>query len=268
VNLIDAEARRRAAASVRSGESVSLGRQLAPYPSVRGDGRPGFALDVYFTPAPIGLGSDHVELDCHGPTNTHIDALNHLSVDSTWYGGWPIEDPDGPSLLDLVDHGLCTRAVFVDVAAVRGTPWAEADAPIADVDIDGALAAAGVELLPGDALLLCGGRDRWEAAGHRYLAELGEVSYPGLGRRGAEWVADHGVSLLCWDFADAVHPGEPLYGAHLLLWAIGQVLVDSCDFSRARAAFAAAGTITAALVVAPLRIAGATGCTVNPMLIL
>jgi kynurenine formamidase len=268
VNLIDGAARFRAAESVQTGEPVNLGRLLAPYPSLRHDGRPGFSLDVYYTHAPIGVGSDHVELDCHGPTNTHIDALNHLAVDGTWYCGWPVDDPQGPSVLELTDHGLFTRGVFVDVPAVRGTSWVDADDPISEVDIEAALAAAGVEFMPGDALLLSGGRDRWEAAGNEYLAELGEVSYPGLGRRGAEWVTDNGVSLLCWDFADAIHPDEPLYGSHLLLWAIGQVLVDGCDYARARLAFAAAGKATCALAISPLRIAGATGCTVNPMIIL
>ena len=79
-------------------------------------------------------------------------------------------------------------------------------------------------------------------------------------------IAEHGVSIVCWDFLDAFHPDEPLAPVHMLNWAIGLVLVDNCDFGRLRAAGGAPGS-TGALVVAPLPIEGATGNNVNPLLL-
>jgi kynurenine formamidase len=84
----------------------------------------------------------------------------------------------------------------------------------------------------------------------------------------AEWIADRGAAIVGWDFLDAGHPSQPPGAVHMLIWAIGLVLVDNCDFAAARAALAAAGKATGLLVVAPLRIPGATGCTVNPLLLL
>jgi kynurenine formamidase len=267
-NLIDPAARLRAAGAIQTGATVHLGRPVAQHPSARGDGRPGFALEVYYTDGPIGMGSDHVELDCHGVYNTHLDALNHLSLDRTWYGGWPVDSDDGPSVDHLARHGLFTRGVLADIPALRGTPWVSPDEPVTGDDIDRALATGGVTFEPGDALLLYMGRDRWEGDGNIYRGAGAGIAYPGVGRSGAEWIADHGVSVLCWDFLDSTLPAEQPAPVHLLIWAMGLVVVDNCDLAPAAHMLADARRQAGGLVVAPLRIQGATGCTVNPMLVL
>src|SRR5579862_1096866 len=101
LNLIDARARERCRAAVRSGASADLARPLAPARSNRGDGRQAFRLEVFYTDGPIGMGSDHLELDCHGLANTHIDGLNHIALDDTFYGGYRVDDRDGPSVAEL-----------------------------------------------------------------------------------------------------------------------------------------------------------------------
>jgi kynurenine formamidase len=262
LNLIDAGARDRCRAAVRSGASADLGRPLAPARSNRGDGREAFRLEVFYTDGPIGMGSDHLELDCHGVANTHIDGLNHIALDQTFYGGYRVDDGSAPSLAELASGGIATRGVHVDIPAVRGTPWVEADRPVTGEDIDRALSRAGVTFEPGDALLLDMGRDRFEGAEQELAAER----RPGIGADGARWIEAHGVSLVCWDFLDAVAPDEPLAPVHMLNWAIGLVLVDNCDFARLRAALPD-GQATAALVIGPLPIAGATGCNVNPVVV-
>ena len=266
--LIDAAARQRAAESARSGRTLSLARPLRPHPSARGDGRPGFAVEPYYLDGPIGMGGDHLELDCHGTTNTHLDGLNHIALDGTWYTGWKVEDPDGPSVADLAGAGLVTRGVFVDVAGLRGAPWVEAEEPVEGDEIERALAASGVRFEPGDALILHMGRDRWEAAGHVYSDLRGPARVPGAGRSAGEWIADHGASILCWDFLDSNHPSQPLAPIHLLIWGIGLLLVDNCALSAAADALREAQRSTGALVVAALAVPGGTGCTVNPLLVL
>lgn len=262
-NLIDDQARRRARDAIETGQSVSLSRPLSGGPSVRGDDRPAFTLEIFHQDGPIIAGSDHLELDCHSRLNTHLDGLNHMGIDDTWYAGWRPGDPAGPSIADFAASGLVTRGVHVDIPALRGVPWVEVDRPVTGADIDAALAASAVEFAPGDALLLDMGRDRFEAEGHTATNEAS----PGIGIDGARWIADHGVSLLCWDFLDAFHPKQPFVPVHLLLWAIGLLLVDNCEFSRLREALPA-GRSTGALVVAPLAISGATGSNVNPLLVL
>jgi kynurenine formamidase len=261
-NLIDDAARARAHAAVATATPVSLARPLQPAASGRGDGKPAFALEVFTTDGPVAMGSDHVELDCHGKENTHIDGLNHIGLDGTWYGGYAYDDPDAPSIAELATAGLVTRGVHLDIPALRGTDWVDPDQPVTGADLDEALAAAEVTFEPGDALLLDMGRDRYEAAGNEWLVDHN----PGIGRDGARWIAERGVSIVCWDFLDAFHADEPLAPVHMLNWAIGLVLVDNCDFGRLRAAGGAPGS-TGALVIAPLPIAGATGNNVNPLLL-
>jgi kynurenine formamidase len=261
-NLIDDAAHARGRDAIRSGRPVSLARPLAAGKNARADDRPVFALEVFHTDGPIGAGTDHLELDCHGTVNTHLDGLNHMGIDGTWYGGWSMQDPDAPSIAEFARSGLVTRGVHVDVPAVRGTPWVDIDEPVTGADLDRALAASGTTFEPGDALLLDMGRDRFEAAGNVMAGER----RPGIGFDGARWLVDHGVSVVCWDFMDAFHADEPLGAVHMLIWAIGLVLVDNCDHSRLRTELAA-GQSGGALVVSPLPIDGATGNNVNPVVL-
>lgn len=265
VNHVDAAARQRARDAISTGTPISLARPLQPGPNQRKDERPAFALEVFTTDGPVAMGSDHVELDCHGKENTHIDGLNHIGLDGTWYGGYAYDDPAAPSIAELAEAGIFTRGVHVDIPAVRGTDWVDADRPVTGDDLDRALADAGVSFEPGDALLLDMGRDRYEAAGNEWVADRN----PGIGDDGARWIAAHGVSVVCWDFLDAFHPSQPLAPVHMLNWAIGLVLVDNCDFSRLRTTpGSAGGTATAgAVTIAPLPIAGATGNNVNPLFV-
>jgi kynurenine formamidase len=261
--LIDAPARLRGVRSVVDGTAVPLARPLVEQASVRGDEHPGLRVDVFYTDGPIGMGSEHVEIDCHGIDLTHLDALNHIALDGTWYGGWAVDDPAGHTVVDLAEHGLVTRGVVIDVPGGRGEPWVDPDRPVTGDDIERALEATATTFEPGDALLLYMGRDRFEAAGHRMAPSRSDVVNPGAGRSAAEWIADHDVSILCWDFLDSNHPSQPLACVHLLTWAIGLVLVDNCDLSRA----AASGRATGQLVVAPLAVPGGTGSLVQPALI-
>jgi kynurenine formamidase len=267
-NYIDALARIRAAESIVTGEPVSLARPMRPSPSPRGDDKPGFSVEVFYTDGPIGMGSDHVELDCHGRANTHLDALNHIAIGGHWYAGWPVDDVDGPSVEDLAEHGLFTRGVFVDVPKVRATEWVDAEAPVEATDIETALQQAGVTFERGDALLLYMGRDRYEEQGNAFDGLREGHVMPGVGRSAAEWIADNRVSMLCWDFLDSNHPSQPFVCVHRLIWAIGLLLVDNCELGAASRAAAANATAVGGLVVAPLAIPGGTGCSVRPLWIL
>src|SRR5262249_31381409 len=232
-------------------------------------GTPGFTMEVelqHLAP-PVAMGVDQIEIHCHGLHSTHVDALNHLGRNGTWYGDYALDDDAAPSIADLADAGLVTRGVFADVPAVRGTEWADGDAPVTGDDLDAAVSAAGVTFEPGDALLLRMGRDAYEAAGNVYASSVGDPPPPGIGRSGAEWIADNRASIVGWDFLDSSHAAEPPGAVHSLIWAIGLVLIDNCDYGAARAALAAAGKATGLLVVAPLRIPGGTGCMVNPVLL-
>lgn len=269
-HLIDDDARSRAVTSMRSGDAISLGRPLVPVASIRGDGLPGFQMNRYR--AAIGfldVGTDHVELDCHGSASTHLDAFNHVGLDDTWYSGWGIDEMDACGVDEFAIRPVFTRGVLADIPGARGTDWVEPDEPVGGDDIDKALAQAGVEFQPGDALLLYMGRDKWEAQYGVYAPyeDDAPATTPGVGHAGTEWIVQHDASVLCWDFQDAHHPSEPQISAHVLIWSIGLLVVDSCDFSRVIPVARQRRQFVGAFTVAPLLIDGATGCTVNPTLI-
>jgi hypothetical protein len=268
-NLVDAAARARGAALVRSGESISLARPLRGNDYNSTPERPGFAHEKWYVPTDDGMGwgQDHVVLNCHGLLNTHIDGLNHVAVNDTFYGGRAIDDPQVGSVDVLARSGLLTRAVYVDVQALRGAPWA--DRPVSGEDLDAALAQAAVGFEPGDALVLDMGRDRFEAASGHPLGgpESDADAGGGLSSEGAQWVAEHGVSMLVWDMLDSANAKLTHASAHVLTWAIGLILLDNCDFSDLRAAIGPGSQLAGALVLAPLVIEGANGVNLNPLIL-
>jgi kynurenine formamidase len=276
-NLMDEAARARGADCLSTGHSTSIARMVQAGDDWK-PGVPGFRLEVSVNQYPESWVASHsardrIEMVCHGRRNTHIDALNHVSLDGNWYSQWEIEDDHGPSISDWAARGFFTRAVYLNVSAARQTDWVDASAPVTGQEMEDALRTAGISFSSGDALLLDMGRDRFEAAGHDLIRQFGspdDHKQPGVGVSGAEWIADHGVSALCWDFMDAIHPSEPGFAVHSLIWAIGQVLVDNCDFATLRSEFeAGAGAVarTTALVLAPLPIPRGTGSSINPLVI-
>ncbi|MET0143984.1 MAG: cyclase family protein [Ilumatobacteraceae bacterium] len=266
-NYVDAAARRRGASAVVDGTAHSLSRPLVPHSSP--SGRAGMVLTTYFeTMGSTMAGTDHVELDCHGFMSTHLDSLNHIGLDGAWYAGWPTAATKELSVSGFARHGLVTRGVVIDVPAVRGCDHVSADAPVTGADIEAGLELAGATFESGDALLLYMGRDRFEAAGGDFavLHGSGEPT-PGVGMDGARWIAEHPVSVVAWDFQDALAPSQARFSVHFLIWAIGLLLVDNCDYSAVIPRLRERNRLTGLFSVAPLLLDGATGGNVNPLLV-
>lgn len=269
LNLVDDAAAARAAASVRLGRSVSLARPLGGTDFTAREGSVPFSHELEYVESPdgIGWGLSHVQLDPHGLQNTHLDALNHVAVGGTFYGGRPVDSPVQGSVDVLAGSGIFVRAVYVDIPALLGTDWALR--PVDGADLDAALAGAGLTFEPGDALCVDMGRDRFEAATGRMLGgpESAEDAGSGLSESGARWVADHGVSVLAWDMLDSRDAKAAHASAHVLGWAIGLPLVDNCDFAALRRELGPGTTVAGALVLAPLVVPGANGMNLNPLIL-
>src|SRR5258705_11935096 len=112
------------------------------------------------------------------------------------------------------------------------------------------------------------GRERFEAGGGRFgpLVESPN-GRPGLADDGARWLSEQPVGVIAWDFLEA-HPHRELgLAVHALSWAVGLVLIDNCDLGALHGPITAKPERTGLLVASPLRIEGATGCAVNPVVI-
>jgi hypothetical protein len=269
LNLIDGPARLRAAAEIRSGDSVSLCRRVQGNDYNSTPDRPGFDHSIDYRAADDGLGwgGDHLRLDAHGLQNTHIDALNHVAVGGTYYGGRPVDSPAQGSIDVLAPSGVLTRAIYVDIPTLNGTAWASE--PVTGRHLEAALSSAGLVLQSGDALCLDMGRDRFEAASGHMLGgpETEDDAGGGLSSDGARWIAEHAVSILAWDMLDSREAKADHASAHVLTWAVGLLLVDNCDFGALRAVLGAGTQVAGALVLAPLPVEGANGANVNPLIL-
>lgn len=274
LNHIDAAARARGCAAISTGDCIGLAARLQPGPTVRGGDTSAFELEIYAEGGAagfslgsgFGIQSDHLELDCHGPVNTHIDALNHVGLFGSWFDGTPLTEAcRAGSVVGLAEFGIFTRAVYADISAARGTEFVEPDREVTGSDIDAALSRSGARFEPGDALLLDCGRDKYEK---RYGPWQESSPRSGSGPEVARWIIEHKPGLILWDMLDGDNSIGVVGPVHQLNWAVGLVMVDNCDFTRARPVLTGRSGGTCGLVVAPLPIEGATGNNVNPMLLL
>lgn len=269
LNLLDDAAAARAADCIVRGRSISLARPMRAADVNTTPGNPTFEhwTEYIETPDGLGWGLSHVRLDPHGLQNTHLDALNHVAVGGTFYGGRDARSAHHGGVDTLGGSGILARAVYVDIPTARGTAWA--DRPVTGADLDAALAGAGITIQPGDALCIDMGRDRFETHRGRLLGgpETDDDAGGGLAESAARWIADHPVSILAWDMLDSREAKAAHASAHILGWAIGLPLVDNCDFAALREEIGSGTKVAGALVLAPLAVPGANGMNLNPLVL-
>jgi kynurenine formamidase len=277
LNFVTPEVRRAAAALVQLGESVSCSR---PVDTMAGPANPYPARHMV---AVNGSGQmcDYLSLFIHGMTETHLDALCHLSVlegETTWNGktldqyGMPT---DHTGTIDYWRNGIVTRGVLYDIPRLRAAASIEPGAPVHGWELADAAAAQGVEPRPGDAVLIRGGFGAYFAArGER----PGFGSAAGVHASCVEYLYEQSASMLVWDFQDA--PGAdqglpnpkgypvPLHVHQVVLPYMGMPILDNADFEALADACARAGRWEFQFVVAPLVIPRGTGSPVNPLAIL
>ncbi len=267
LNLITPEVRRRAAALVIEGVSVSLGsdvdtvqRPLNPRPAWH-------VMHLNEGGLPYATG-DSVHLDIHG-VETHLDALGHVYLDGLGYNGRRQDEVvtnDGlqANSIHAMRDGIFTRGVLLDVAAARGMPWLEEDHVVTRADLDEAERRAGVTMEPGDAVVVHAGLER--RAGERDTGEI--VARAGLGLEAVHWLRDRDVAVFAGDCVDRLPPTDPeleLPLHQIGIAAMGLVLLDWPRLTDLLAAHERYGRHEFLLTVAPLRIRGGTGSPVNPI---
>ncbi|MFF4409141.1 cyclase family protein [Streptomyces sp. NPDC001404] len=274
-NRVTAERVREAAALVRSGTVVALGR---PWDTVPGpdNAKPAlhFMSDLGDVEAPEpSAHKDFIGADYHGKAVSHLDAPAHIAYRGRLYGGGAARElvgAGGARFGDVAALGpLVARGVLLDLPAVLGAAWLEPGHAVHAADVVAAEEALGVTVGEGDAALLRVGR-------FRRRRELGAWD-PGEACAGfhvdaVPLLAERGVALLGSDGDSDVRP-SPVEGVHspvhaLALTAMGVPLLDNLDLEALSAACAGAGRHAFLLVVAPLNIPGGTGSPVAPVAVL
>jgi kynurenine formamidase len=200
---------------------------------------------------------------------THIDALAHVSHDGKLHGGADAaEELSGGG---YPEHGVNTiapmvcRGILLDVPRTLGIDECEAAYEITPADLAAASARAGVEIRPGDVVLLRSGWGRRFAEGtESYLGK--STGVPGVSEAGARWLAERGVlaagaDTIAFERLPA-GAGHAILPAHrVLLVEHGIYIIEALDLEE----LAAAGVAEFTFVLIPLNILGATGSPVRPL---
>ena len=261
VGRIDSAALARGLGAVAKNRVVSLARPGASGRSARGDMLPALSIERFEeTKGEFLIRTEHLQIDCHGTLNTHIDALNHIV-------GTDGDPSERDSVASWARTGIVTRGFLADIPRHRGQDWVDVTEPVSGDELELVMGTSSVPFLRGDALFVYMGRNRYEDAGNVYLGSAETESRPGLSRSGGEWACDHGASVLGWDFLDSKSEAEQQLGVHRLINERGLVLIDNCDLSVAALVAQELGKVDGLLVVAPLRIQGLSGSIVNPLMV-
>jgi kynurenine formamidase len=289
LNLVDADAVRRGAAQVSSGRVYRLGQDIRESRVPMMAGRPvpqhfmsfdgGDFAAGFRSSAAIGedrrFAEDTVVVPVHGVT-THLDALCHMWQEDTMYNGFPgdVVRSYGAAKLGVERfEGLATRGVLLDLARLGGVDELPGDFLITDEHIEACLAAQGVEIESGDAVLI---RTGWPEV-FRSDPERYAGLQPGVGASAGLLLADRGICLLGADnvavnphngfnpFANTfVEDPRTPYQCDLhipYLRNLGIYLLELLDLSK----LARDRVWLFQFCLAPLMIKGGTGSPVNPL---
>ena len=128
-------------------------------------------------------------------SGTHVDTLNHMGLCGQIYNGYTEQEHLGSrhwKVCGAEQHPpVISRGIMLDIAALHDVPMLPDSYGIDAADIEGAMRRQGVEILPGDVVLVRSGRmSVWPDADRLIPNE------PGLNLDGAKSLADMGAIMI------------------------------------------------------------------------
>jgi kynurenine formamidase len=227
LNYITPAKRIAAAKLVKTGEVVSVGRDLSTV-KTRTNAQPVVHV-MQVTPNGPSSG-DHFTIYPHGMIVTHMDALCHFSWNDQFYNGRKRSQTlstNGAAWGSIYAQrqGIFTRGVLLDVAAARNVSWYKSDEYVTVADLEAAEKRQHVRVESGDALFVRTGMERMEA-------ELGEQdTYPraGLHAECVEWMHKRQASVYGGDCIEKLpYPSEsfPSPMHMIVLGSMGLPILD------------------------------------------
>jgi kynurenine formamidase len=221
----------------------------------------------------LSFAMDQIGMNIHGNADTHIDALSHVIYDGRLYNNRPadIVSDTGAAELSIAAaaDGIVGRGVLLDVPRARGVPWLEPGDHVTADDLAAAERDQQVQVGQGDLVFIrVGHRLRRSQLGPWDAADARAGLHPAV----MEYVAGRKIALLGSDgnndTAPSVVPGVDFPVHVLAIAALGVHLIDYLDLSVLAPICAEFRQWSFLCVIAPLRLAVATGSPVNPIAIL
>jgi kynurenine formamidase len=278
LNHITPEKRRAAAALVRDGVSLGLGNDWPtqpapdnPWPAqhrmvIAGD-------DPYAAGVPgLAVSLDYIGVECHGLACAHIDALCHVFVGERMYNGYPASEVRSTGArrgnIMPMREGIATRGVLLDMPALLGVPWLAGDVRLGIEHLEAAERRQGLQVEPGDVLLVHKGRARRKAEVGAF--DPTHAGMPGLHPECAAWLHARGVAVLGSDCMNDPQPNWqnarwPIPIHYLGICGMGMALLHNLDTEALARHCETVGRWAFLLTIAPLKIPGGTGSPGNPI---
>jgi len=281
INLITPAKRQAAARLVSQGQSVTCARpittDITPDTTVQpmrfmvdsGEGR-----DTVFPERALQRrgAAEFIGMVFHGYTITHVDAPSHYFWEGQLYNGRScntVTSREGATVnsVEVLRDGVVSRGVLLDVARTRGVRWLDGGVGVMPEDLEAAERAAGVQVEPGDILLVrTGYYGRRLAEGPVHPLQAGT---PALHAACCPWLRERGVAMIGTDTHNDVHPAPyPSMGNsfHVVcLVAMGLWLIDNANLEDLAQTAARLSRWEFLMTVAPLRLKNVTGSPVNPI---
>jgi len=283
LNLITDAKRKQAAASVETGITVSLARDLiaepwSAEPSDDARRKPVQQRMLSGPPKRMSGATDRLDIAPHGYDITHLDALGHHLFGGKMYNGYPASENLSMERgllrggIGAMAGGIITRGVIVDIPALKGLPYLEPGTPVYAEDIEAWERRTGVTIEPGDAVFIRTGRwTREREKGRWNIAQ----SAAGLDASVIPWLKKRDVALLGSESALSVVPLPPetaitnpddyLPAHNFALVALGMPLIDNADLDAVAATAKRLNRYHFLLTLAPVRVPTATGVPINPL---
>lgn len=270
VNLITPEVRRRAAALVKEGFSVSLSRDADRVRSADNarpfghtmissgtDPNPMFAMDTY-------------TISFHGASLTHFDAMSHMVYQGKVYNGYSqmeINSSGAHQLaVDAYKAGFFSRGVLMDIPRLKGVKYLEVSTPIYPADLEAWEKKAGIRIRSGDIVFIRTGR--WARRAEKGPWDTDKAA-AGLHVSCVRWFKQRDIAVLGSDVHAELMPSPVpgiAYPVHqLLLVAMGVPMLDNCDLESLGEAAARRNRWEFLLTAAPLAVPLGTGSPLNPI---
>jgi kynurenine formamidase len=219
---------------------------------------------------------DALDMATHG--TTHWDALAHVIIDHTMYNGfWAgATSSGGAEVLAIGNHHatFAGRGVLLDIARHLGVDWLEPTTIIQPELLDEVAAAQGLQVRPGDIVLLrTGSLKRWWTLDSDEARLEWFSASPGPGLACVQWYAEHDVAASAADnFSFEAVPGEMpetrMFPVHQpLIVDLGMPIGELWVLDELADACAQDGSWEFLLVAPPLHLPRAVGSPLNPIVL-
>jgi kynurenine formamidase len=265
LNLLTADNIRLAAGLVRQGKAYSLMVDLDKNGPVAQTRNPLWhRTSVTLRPTPQHSSADDVVV-MHTHGTTHVDALCHVFYQNQMYNGYRVDEeihPTSGSKRNGVHNigSLIGRGVLLDIAGHRGVEHLQMTDEIGPDELDACAASQGVEIMPGDIVLV---RTGW----YRVFLEnreLFESGSPGPNGDVVAWFNDHEICAMGADnvaVESTVGKPRPL---HLgVIRDLGGYLLEFLFLEE----LAADKVYEFMFVATPLKLINGIGSPINPVAI-